>query len=175
MLLLITILISIILAIAYQLITLIWPAQIQAAIAYERAKLVKAIAELNGNAFLEGKIKGDSSLHNGLYRLFLGVLCGDIELDFQMVKVDLRWNEELERDTKKINDEINSLGPKSKEAIKSAMYNSTKILFLRSPFLGVILLFRYIDSQLNYRKSMVKTAEHLIIKSEKTKLGYCSV
>ncbi len=174
---LLVICVSIVASYTWLFIGRVMQAKRQLEIARARANLAWAIAELNENSFLSGKINNHSVLHNSYYQYFLSVLCGDFRLNYAHIKNDMSWDDKTDRETKALEDEIESLGPKSKAAVRCAMYSSAKILMLTKPVYGLILFLKYSDLKLNYRKSVEKTSERIGANSPLVKPGdpdYCA-
>jgi hypothetical protein len=103
--------------------------------------LAKGIRVLNGDMLLNAKIKQGEYLHDVLYKFLMGVLCEKSLLKFCMLS-EIKYDADDEKKMQMFRAEINNLNEEARQIVDNAIFASSKVIALQSPFLFFLITLR---------------------------------
>jgi len=158
----VVIFLSVVIAILWQLFTCVIPAMRSALISENILNLEKCILKLDVDAFLHGKIRSGTFIHDRFYRFLLSMLRPD---DIMFPKIsEFDHDQRSKQMMSVIDNEINSLDSEIKEYVLISMASISKILFLKYPveFTRVFFMDMILPG---YHDKMVKSGKYVTASS----------
>ena len=132
---------TVLIAAAWEYLTVIFPAWRRLKLQAARLDLTKAVAKLNEDALVTAKISDGEYLHDIFYKYLVMTLCGKNKLKFWML-LFANYNEKDEQAMQRFRKEVVGLDGETRAIVNGASLAAGKIIFLCSPIITILLVLK---------------------------------